>query len=200
MVIMSINNIYINCGGSLYSYKSKKEAMDFFEDCIYGSEGSERERYTEIYFSIKENLKSNKRCFSDGTRYVYTSDIDPDSLSESDEKILLSNFKIDKSDLMCFKANNYMYDNDHKRIYNNKELETIEEIYDYYIKDDTREQRTFYMIDRDFITCIDDNDENEYFSEKFPTKDYIYADKWLKGEIEYKDYLNNLKKSDDLSF
>ena len=77
-----MNNIYINCGGSLYKYKSKKEAMDFFEDCIYGSEGSERERYTDIYFSLKENLKSNKRCFSDGTKYVYTSDIEPEELNE----------------------------------------------------------------------------------------------------------------------
>ena len=40
-----MNKIFVNCGGSLYQYDSKKDVMDFFEDCIYGSEGSERESY-----------------------------------------------------------------------------------------------------------------------------------------------------------
>lgn len=78
--------IFINCGGVLDSYNSKKEAMDFFEDCIYCSEGSERERYTEIYFTVKENLKTNENCFSDGTEYVYKSNLDTSKISEKDLK------------------------------------------------------------------------------------------------------------------
>ena len=54
--------------------------MDFFEDCIFGSEESERERYTNIYFSVKEHLNDSKRCFTDGTSHVYDSNIDPDEI------------------------------------------------------------------------------------------------------------------------
>ena len=39
-----MNNIYINCGGNLMIFESKKETMDFFEECIMMCEGSERER------------------------------------------------------------------------------------------------------------------------------------------------------------
>ena len=71
-----MDKIFVNCGGSLYQYDSKKDVMDFFEDCIYGSEGSERERYSNIYFSVKAHLNDSKRCFTDGTSHVYDSYID----------------------------------------------------------------------------------------------------------------------------
>lgn len=48
-----MKNIYVNCVGNL-----KKEIMDFFEECIYGSEVSKRERYTNIYFETKLHLNN----------------------------------------------------------------------------------------------------------------------------------------------
>ena len=78
-----------NCGGSLYSFNSKKEVMSFFESCINCSEGSERERYTIIYFDVKSNLNTNKRCFSDNTSFVYNSDIKVSEIDDTDEKLLI---------------------------------------------------------------------------------------------------------------
>ena len=85
-----MNNIYVNCGGNLMIFESKKETMDFFEECIMMCEGSERERYSNIYFSVKSNLNTDKRCFTDGTSHVYTSKIDPDSIDYYEESLYLS--------------------------------------------------------------------------------------------------------------
>ncbi|MDO5556925.1 MAG: hypothetical protein Q4G05_01590 [Clostridia bacterium] len=101
-----MSKIYVNCGGSLDVYNSKQEALDFFEECILMSEGSERERYTVIYFSIKGNLNSNKRCFTDGTDHIYTSNIDPDNIDSQDEKLLKCNYEIDKNKLLRLKFMN----------------------------------------------------------------------------------------------
>ncbi len=87
--------IFVNCGGELDSYKNKKEVMDFFEDCIYCSEGSERERYTEIYFSVKENLNTKQRCFTDDTEYVYNVNFDINSISKEDIQIINKFYDID---------------------------------------------------------------------------------------------------------
>ena len=187
---MILNNIYVNCGGGLYAYKSKKEAMDFFEDCILASEGSERDRYTEIYFSIKENLNTSKRCFSDGSDWVYTSNIDPDSLNLSEEKLLQKNFDITKEDLHFFKADRYLSSKGHHKLYDVSKYKDIQEIYDNRIKDSLDEKRTYYIMKKECIVCIDDeSSNNEYWVEEFSIKDYEYADKWLNEEIEYEDYL-----------
>lgn len=187
---MILNNIYVNCGGSLYVYKSKKETMDFFEDCILASEGSERDRYTEIYFSVKENLNTSKRCFSDGSDWVYTSNINPDSLDLNEEKLLQKNFDITKEDLHSFKADRYLSSKGHHKLYDVSKYNDIQEIYDNRIKDSVDEKRTYYIMKKEFIFCIDDeSSNNEYWVEEFPIKDYEYADKWLNEEIEYEDYL-----------
>lgn len=192
-----MNKVYVNCGGSLYSFNSKKEVMSFFESCINCSEGSERERYTIIYFDVKSNLNTNKRCFSDNTSFVYNSDIKASEIDDTDEKLLIKNFDISKEDLLAFEANNYLYNNNHNRIHNNKKLESVEEIYDTYIKDNKKENRTFYVIDKEKIICIADNiSDTEYYSQVFPIKDYLYADLWLKGDIEYEDYLSKIKQID----
>ena len=171
--------------------------MSFFESCINCSEGSERERYTIIYFDVKSNLNTNKRCFSDNTSFVYNSDIKASEIDDTDEKLLIKNFDISKEDLLAFEANNYLYNNNHNRIHNNKKLESVEDIYDTYIKDNKKENRTFYVIDKEKIICIDDNiSDTEYYTQVFPIKDYLYADLWLKGDIEYEDYLSKIKQND----
>jgi hypothetical protein len=191
-----LEKIYVNCGGHLYSYNSKKEVMSFFETCVNCSEGSERERYSIIYFDVKANLKTKKRCFTDNTSIVYDSDIKSSEIDDIDEKMLIDNYDISKEDILCFEAKNYLSKN-HERIHNDKEFDSIEEIYDYYIKDNNCENRTFYLIDKEKIMCIDDESSDlEYFCHEFPVKDYRYADSWLKGEIEYEDYLNNTQIKD----
>jgi len=68
--------IYVNCSGQLKEYNSKEEVMDFYEDCIMMSEGAERERYVDIYFSVKENLNTDRRCFTDGSTFVSNTNFD----------------------------------------------------------------------------------------------------------------------------
>lgn len=42
------------CCGQKRVWKSRQKAKDFFLDCIFNSEGSERDRYTAIYQSLEE--------------------------------------------------------------------------------------------------------------------------------------------------
>lgn len=109
-----MNKIYVNCGGNLQSFDSKKEVMEFYEDCIMMSEGSERERYTNIYFEVKEHLSDNQICFTDGTEHIYGSSIDPEDVSYEEEKQLMECFDIDKTDLLRFKADKYLAKNNNK--------------------------------------------------------------------------------------
>lgn len=186
-----MNKIFVNCGGSLYQYDSKKDVMDFFEDCIYGSEGSERERYTNIYFSVKEHLNDSKRCFTDGTSHIYDSDINPNEIDELDESILKTNFKITKEDLLMFKANRCLAIN-HSRIYPStmERYNNSDELYDDYLS--KSKDKSFYLFENDKIVCFDTtaSDSDKYWCEEFKLEDYEYANKWLNGEIEYEDYLS----------
>lgn len=192
-----MNKIYVNCGGRLVTYDSKKEVMDFFEECIMMCEGSERERYSNIYFSVKSNLNTDKRCFTDGTSHVYTSKIDPDSIDYYEESLLRTSYGIDKVDLLMYKANNCLAQ-EHSRIYQTtvERYKDSEDLYNDYLAD--KKENTFYILDRDTITCFDTsaNPPDNYWVEDFSLKDYEYANKWLKGEIEYEDYLEATKESD----
>ena len=49
----------ITCYGKTEEYPESKrlEQMAFYEDCIYSSEGSERDRYVSIFFALI-NLKN----------------------------------------------------------------------------------------------------------------------------------------------
>ena len=192
-----MTKIFVNCGGSLFQYDSKKDVMDFFEDCILCSEGSERERYTDIYFSVKEHLNDSKRCFTDGTSHVYDSNIDPDNIDSLDEDILKTHFNISKDDLLEFKANRCLAVN-HSRIYPRtmERYKDFDELYnDYLSKSD---DHYFYLIKDNRIICFDTtaSDSDKYWCEEFPIKDYEYANKWLDGELEYGDYLEEKNKED----
>lgn len=192
-----MNKIFVNCGGSLYQYNSKQEVMDFFEDCILCSEGSERERYTEIYFDVKAHLKDSKTCFTDGTSHVYTSNIEPDDIDSLEEDILRTHFNITKDDLLLFKANSVLAQN-HSRIYPKtmERYNDFNELYDDYLS--KTKDNHFYLFDKNKIICFDTtaSDSDKYWCEEFPMKDYEYANKWLDGEIEYGDYLNQKAKEE----
>ena len=53
-----MNNIYVNCGGNLMIFESKKETMDFFEECIMMCEGSERERIARVPQTCGDDLSA----------------------------------------------------------------------------------------------------------------------------------------------
>ena len=190
-----MNNIYVNCGGNLMVFDSKEETLDFFEECILMSEGSERDRYTNIYFSVKSNLNSDRRCFTDGTSHVYISELSPDNIDYYEESLLRTNYGIDKNDLLMFKANTLLAYN-FDRIYETtmNRYEDPDDLYESYLKD--KDQEKFYYIDRDAILCFDTSckGKDKYWIEEFPLKDYIYANKWLKEEIEYSQYLESIKE------
>ena len=130
-----MNKIFVNCGGSLYQYDSKKDVMDFFEDCIYGSEGSERERYLAM---------------------------------------------------------------NHSRIYPRtmERYNDFDELYDDYLS--KTKDNHFYLLEDNKIICFDTtaSGSDKYWCEEFPIKDYEYANKWLNGEIEYSDYLEQKNEED----
>lgn len=195
---MILNNIYVNCGGSLDVYKTKKEVMDFFEDCIMMSEGSERERYTEIYFSVKDNLNTNKRCFTDGSDYVIRGNINPDDIDDKELALLQKNYNVTKDKLYRFRADKILEAN-HKRIYDFdlEKYDSIDDLYNEYIS--KRTEKTFYILGNNTITCIDANAKasDNYWVEDFSMRDYDYANKWLNGEIEIDDYLKYLKDNNN---
>ena len=96
-----------------------------------------------------------------------------------------------------YKANNCLAQ-EHSRIYQTTvdRYKDSEDLYNDYLAD--KKENTFYILDRDTITCFDTsaNPPDNYWVEDFPLKDYEYANKWLKGEIEYEDYLEATKESD----
>lgn len=193
-----MNKVYVNCGGNLQSFASKKEIMDFYEDCIMMSEGSERERYTNIYFEVKEHLKDNQMCFTDGTDHVYISSIDPDEVCHEDEKQLMKYFDISKIDLLRFKADRCLAENNN-RIYQSTldRYETMDDLYNDYISK-SNEVSFYYFDEHNQIICIDATacPPDNYWIEDFPLEDYEYANQWLGQELEYSDYLEQKKKND----
>lgn len=50
------------CYGDRHEFSSKKKAVEFFEDCMFNSEGSERDRYISILWQLKEGKKV---CYDD---------------------------------------------------------------------------------------------------------------------------------------
>ena len=181
-------SVFVNCGGTLFKYNSKTEAMNFFEEGIFLSEGSERERYTTIYFSLKNHLNDDKNCFTDGSSKIFDSNIDPDLITLNEEQELIKNYKINKNNLVKFKAVNYLKKN-HNQIYDwDIELKKYESMEEYF---KNHKEHTFFKIDGNVIVCIDSDvkEPDNYFVEEFDLKDYEFADKWLKREIEYDDYL-----------
>ena len=56
----------------------------------------------------------------------------------------------------------------------------------------------FYLLEDNKIICFDTtaSGSDKYWCEEFPIKDYEYANKWLNGEIEYSDYLEQKNEED----
>lgn len=48
--------IKVICYDNIELWHSRKTAMEFFKDCIFNSEGAERDRYVNVYFDLEEGL------------------------------------------------------------------------------------------------------------------------------------------------
>ena len=49
--------ITVKCYGELKNYNTKEEAMKFFLECMAWSEGSERDRYSQIFTQLARGLE-----------------------------------------------------------------------------------------------------------------------------------------------
>ena len=53
-----MSKVVVFCGGSKKEFSSRKKAMDFFAEGMMWSEGSERERYADIYCQLSMGLNN----------------------------------------------------------------------------------------------------------------------------------------------
>ena len=102
-----------------------------------------------------------------------------------------------KDDLLEFKANRCLAMN-HSRIYPRtmERYSDFDELYDDYLS--KTKDNHFYLLEDNKIICFDTtaSGSDKYWCEEFPIKDYEYANKWLNGEIEYSDYLEQKNEED----
>lgn len=79
----------------------------------------------------------------------------------------------------------------------NDVLGSVDDIYDDYLADQKGDK--FYAIEGDKILTFDTdvNGSERYWEEEFPISDYEDANKWLNGEVEYSDYLESKKDSQE---
>lgn len=60
-ICKKLNYVIVHNYGKDRTFDDRQEAIDFYEECVLGSEGSERERYVEILI----DLRSGKTYCSD---------------------------------------------------------------------------------------------------------------------------------------
>lgn len=52
-ICKKLNYVKTVCYGKEYTFDDRQEAVDFYENCLLCSEGSERERYLEILIDLR---------------------------------------------------------------------------------------------------------------------------------------------------
>ena len=98
--------------------------------------------------------------------------------------------------ILCFLKDIKIFDKEN-RLSIRKRYEKCSLKYKMRVGDENSLNYAKYLIDKEKIICIDENIfDTEYYSQVFPIKDYLYADLWLKGDIEYEDYLSKIKQID----
>lgn len=60
--------VYVSCGGYIKPHKNMREVLEFYKECSYYCEGSERERYMNIVMIALDNLDEQEVCINDGMR------------------------------------------------------------------------------------------------------------------------------------
>lgn len=192
---MKYTNVYINCSYNLMLFQSNNEAQEFFLYCIYGSEGAERDRYTNIYL----DLKSGNRFISDGSEFITSSRINFTDIPYNDLIHIKKIYNLDDNEIYSFMADEELKKVG-KRIYSfDFKNDSNGNFLDFYNNQKYSKTDKFYMFsdDKTIITCFDVYDSELYYIEDFDMKDYQMAFKWLNNEIEYDEYLEYKNKEED---
>ncbi len=188
-------HVYVNCYNRLVQYNNINEAKSFFSECYYSSEGSERERYSNI---IMDMTYKNDICFSDGDKNILFSDINFKQLNKDDLGCIKEFYNINDLDVLKLMAKNQL-SKIGKQIYNLNNYESFE---DYYEKDKNKHFKYFmFSDDNKKIICFDIYNESiksadSYFCEEFDLEDYDFACKWLDNQIEMDEYYSYKRAND----
>lgn len=94
------DNVFVQCYGKLQLYNNRGNALAFFLTCMRCSEGSERDRYTNIYLGLLNN-ENYIKDYDD--EYVSESDIDFDLLSVEEREIIKKEFNLSEDKLKDLK-------------------------------------------------------------------------------------------------
>lgn len=60
--MLAMAKVVCFCYGDRMEFQSKKKAVEFFEDCMFNTEGAERDRYISILQQLKAGCKV---CYDD---------------------------------------------------------------------------------------------------------------------------------------
>lgn len=93
--------VYVSCGGHIKPYKNMREVLEFFKECSYYCEGSERERYMTIVMEALDNLDKQEVCISDGER-AFGVDFDILTLTEKQLETIRKGFHLTVEELARF--------------------------------------------------------------------------------------------------
>jgi hypothetical protein len=90
--------VYVSCGGYIKPYKNIKEVIEFYKECTYYCEGSERERYMNIIVDALDHMGKQEVCLSDGMR-VHGVDFNINDLTEKQLMTIRTGFKLTVEEL-----------------------------------------------------------------------------------------------------
>ena len=93
--------VYVSCGGYIRPYKNMREVLEFFKECSYYCEGSERERYMTIVMEALDNIDKKEVCISDGMR-AFGVDFDIMKLTEAQLDTIRKGFHLTVGELTKF--------------------------------------------------------------------------------------------------
>jgi hypothetical protein len=93
--------VYVSCGGYIKPYKNIKEVIEFYKECTYYCEGSERERYMNIIVDALDHMGKQEVCLSDGMR-VHGVDFNINDLTEKQLMTIRIGFKLTVEELAKF--------------------------------------------------------------------------------------------------
>lgn len=93
--------VYVSCGGYIKPYKNIKEVIEFFKECTYYCEGSERERYMNIIVDALDHMGKQEVCISDGMS-TFGVDFDIMTLTEAQLATIRKGFHLTVEELARF--------------------------------------------------------------------------------------------------
>lgn len=93
--------VYVSCGGYIKPFKNIEEVIEFYKECTYYCEGSERERYMNIVMEALDNIGKQEVCVSDGMR-AFGVDFDIMTLTEAQLETIRKGFHLTPEELARF--------------------------------------------------------------------------------------------------